>query len=142
MLEHSSDKPTTIYTVMPDFGEAYCWMIDDGVEHQGVGVCIAGCNGWHGKHPISAELHEEFMVWQAVFEKEYMLDYVGEFDQDAFDAKGLALARRLKMELGGSACVIYEKMDSGPDEHCEILADGSLLRLPSRSEMRGVGAGN
>lgn len=141
-MSHTSiATPTIIYTVMSDFGEAYCWMTDDGVEHEGVGVCIAGCNGWHGKHPVSSELHEAFMAWQAVFEEEGMLDYGGEFDQIAFDASGLALTRRLKTELGDRARVIYEKVESGPDERCEVLADGLLMRLPSRSEMLQVGAG-
>lgn len=126
--------PKTIYTIMPDFGEAYGWMIEDGVECRGVGVCIAGCNGWHGKHPISPELHEAFMAWQAVIEEEGMPDYIGEFDQATFDTQGLALVRRLKAELGDDARVIYENVESDPEERREILWDGWMLLLPSRAE--------
>ncbi|MFZ4538409.1 hypothetical protein [Propionivibrio sp.] len=128
--------PKIIYTIMPDFGGAYSWTIDDGIEYNGVGICNAAESGWYGQHPISQELHEAFVAWQKHYEEEcWPGDSTCGLDWEAFHCQGLSLARRLKAELGDSARVIYEAFEDTPEERREILADGSLLLLPNRKEL-------
>jgi hypothetical protein len=130
----------TIYTIMPDYGRAYGWIIKDGDETRGVGPNHAGFGGWGGDHQISDDLQDSFSEWQDVFESADCLPAEPlKFAWDSFHAQGVALARRLKVELGEAARVIYEKPYEDPareiDERREVLLDGSLFLLKSRSEL-------
>jgi hypothetical protein len=129
-----------IYTIMPDYGRAYGWVIRDGDESQGVGPNSAGFGGWGGDHPISDELSEAFDDWQSQFEQAAWFDENRQpFDWPCFHAQGIALARRLKAELGDVVRIIYQKPFEDPcreiDERREVLVDGSLIALPGRMQL-------
>lgn len=126
------------YTIMPDYGNAaYAWIRKPGAVGPGVGGNIAdGGTGWMGKHPISKELETDFAMWAIEFEGEVTDETELTFHWQDFHNRGLALARRLKTELGPDVRVIYEKPIEDPDcaieERREILPDGKLLRLKER----------
>jgi hypothetical protein len=131
-----------IYTIMPDFGSAYGWIIRDGDESRGVGPNHASSLfGWRGNHLISDDLRDEFEKWQSLFERQ--VDVLAEvdtyFDWKTFHEKGLELCLRLKQEVGDVARIVYEKPFEDPekeqDERREILSDGTLLPLPGRKEV-------
>ncbi len=134
-------KPKLIYTIMPDYGGAYGWIIRDGDESNGVGPNHADSEGWGGDHPISAGLHEAFVQWQSLFEGATLADdeTALRFDWESFHAQGIVLCQRLKAELGDAVRIVYEKPFEDPkraqEDRREILADGSLLRLPGRYEV-------
>lgn len=139
----------TVYTIMPDYGMGpYAWIRRSGdgfPADAGVGGNCADVTGWDGDHPISAALHEAFAAWVTEFERastnpghpgQVLLDWAD------FHACGLALARRLKAEVGEAAGVIYEKPAEDPDhakeERREVLADGSLALLPGMQSSSGA----
>ena len=63
-------------------------------------------------------------------------------DWAAFHTIGLALAWRLKCELGSAARVIYEKPREAPlcklNNRREVLLDGSLVKLAGITEIFGL----
>ncbi len=116
------------YTIMPDYGGAYGWINRDGTD--ALGPNHADTSGWGGDHPISEALQEDFAAWQNEFERapnEWKAD-IALLDWPRFHEQGMALARRLKAELGDAARVYYEKPFEDPNqrvnERVEILADG------------------
>lgn len=144
----SPEVPKTIYTIMPDYGGAYGWIIRDGDETHGVGPNHADTTGWYGDHPISDELQRDFREWQIRFEREVAPWRQGHplydlsFNWAWFHARGLELCRRLKQELGDVVRIVYIKASEDPDsdvEHRrEILLDGSLKLLPTLAELRCI----
>jgi hypothetical protein len=138
----SNTKAKTIYTIMPDFGGAYGWIIEDGDENTGVGVNHAGYYGWEGEHSISESLQKAFAEWQLIFDKDDSLwqnSHQSYFDWDFFHATGLKLCFQLKQELGDDVRIIYEKPFEDPNreqhERLEILLDGNVLELPNRNAL-------
>lgn len=135
------EVPKTIYTILPEHGGAYGWIIRDGDETHGVGPNHADTTGWDGDHPISDELHRDFREWQIRFEREVAPWRQGHplfdlsFDWTWFHARGLELCRRLKQELGDAVRIVYIKPSEDPDfkvdQRREILLDGSLRSLPT-----------
>lgn len=131
-----------ILTVMPDYGMGpFLWIDRSGDHSNGVGpnCCdsVARCKA----HPLSAELHEAFAAWVTEFEHFPMIDVHvidPSVDWDAFHARGLELARRLKAEVGDEYRVVYEKPYEDPgrviDERREIHIDGTLTVLPVPAE--------
>lgn len=134
-----------ILTIMPDYGQAYGWrQPSDAPPWAGVGGNIAGFGGWGADLPISNDLDNAFIEWQSEFESyawHASADKAGfaDFDWTHFHTRGLALASRLKAELGDAAVVIYEKPFEDPNrnehERTEILAGGKLRLLTSRNEI-------
>jgi hypothetical protein len=138
----SNIKTKIIYTIMPDFGGAYGWTIEDGDENTGVGVNHAGYYGWEGEHSISESLQKAFAEWQLIFDKDDSLwqnSHQSSFDWDSFHATGLKLCFLLKQELGDDVRIIYEKPFEDPNreqhERLEILLDGNVLELPNRNAL-------
>lgn len=124
-------------TVMVDYGNApFLWLVDR--PHQG-GVGRNLCDGawWHELVPMSEELWKRFAGWAIEFDRTHF-DVEGEdtdsWDWIAFHARGLQLARNLKVEVGDAYRVVYEKPCEDPnhriDERTEILASGELVPLP------------
>lgn len=135
----NSLKPKVIYTITPEYAGAYCWIITDGDESQGLGSSHAGSMfGWCDDHPISEGLQTKFEDWQLMFERDVSVwgDVDTDFDWEAFHKRGLKLCFWLKQEIGDAARIIYEKPFEDPnkdnDDRREILSDGSLLALPGR----------
>lgn len=130
---------------MPDFGFApYAWIKRPGSTPAGVGGNCADCHEWSGDHPISHELQQAFSAWVLEFERApFTDDRRLVLDWESFHRRGLDLSRQLKAELGDAVAVIYEKPHEDPardvDERREILADGTLLVLPSRHELAAIG---
>ncbi|MEI7432508.1 MAG: hypothetical protein WCL27_18840, partial [Betaproteobacteria bacterium] len=123
------------YTIMPDYGNAaYAWVRKPGEIRCGVGGNMADASGWSGAHPISMQLEADFTSWAVEFESKVRQDPSDRlFDWRNFHDRGLALARRVKAELGPDIKVIYEKPCEDPSDavemRTEILADGSLKTL-------------
>lgn len=125
------------YTIMPDYGDAYGWINDQGGD--ALGPCHADCIAWAGLHPIPDELHHEFVKWHATFAQAKGVSGFSSMlalDWAAFHAQGLLLTRRLKRELGDSVRVFYQKPYEDPNVHLherrEILDDGTVLELPDQ----------
>lgn len=119
------------YTIMPDYGGAYGWINRNGPE-DALGPNHADTCGWSGDHPISDELQAGFSEWQKDFESGTW-EQKGRsiFDWPRFHENGMALARRLKAELGDAARIYYEKPMEDPNrriqERLELLSDGSIV---------------
>lgn len=121
-----------IYTIMPDYGDAYAWVKYGDGDGPGVGSNVADSSGWYGNHTISEGLHRAFVEWQQLFERQTPVD--GDvslvFDWAAFHRQGLELARQLKAEVGQTVKVFYEKPTEDPgriyQERLEALSDGTF----------------
>ena len=119
------------YTIMPDYGGAYGWVNREGTY--ALGPNHADTSGWGGDHSISEELQEAFAAWQTEFElapNEWEAG-IALVDWPRFHERGVALARRLKAELGDAARIYYEKPCEDTNqrvaERVEILADGTVV---------------
>ena len=119
------------YTIMPDYGGAYGWINREATD--ALGPNHADTSGWGGDHSISEELQEAFAAWQTEFElapNEWEAG-IALVDWPRFHERGMALARRLKAELGDAARIYYEKPCEDPNqrvaERVEILADGTVV---------------
>jgi hypothetical protein len=126
-----------IITIMPDFGMSpYAWERDETDEHRGVGGAITDsvCGFENTPYKVSAALQREFREWAVHFERN--AGYPGNIDWPRFHEIGLALAKRLKKEIGDQARVVYERPYEDPIGRrlspVEVLADGTLRRLPLR----------
>ena len=103
----------------------------------GVGANL--CDGvfWDESFRMSEGLWRKFADWAIEFDRtEFYSDDIDEdWDRIAFHARGLELARWLKEEVGDTYRVVYEKPCEDPeyqvDERREVLADGTLVPLPS-----------
>lgn len=129
-----NQQPKTIYNILPEFGEAYCWIKQDGLITPYVGPCAASFGNWGGDHPVTPKLEELFSSWQATFEREVSVwGNDKKFDWSTFHKMGLELCIQLKQELGDAARVIYIKPSEDPnceiDSRREVFADGTFLLL-------------
>jgi len=130
-----------VYTVMPDFGHTFAWHKPIGL-HPAAGVG-SNCDGRIGEYSISEQLERDFSDWQSEFESAgWRRNKPDRFplDWNDYHRRGLDLTRRLKVELGESVCVVYEKPFEDPevdtDERREVLLNGRLAPLPSRSDLK------
>lgn len=143
--------PRTILTIMPDYGmSSFLWFNECGAEG---GLGPNCCDGTYkcDSHPISDELWRDLSEWSTEFARE-----TGDcgledgsagasFDWQHFHARGMALARRLKDEVGDAYRVVYLKPaedDGGrarPDARCEVLADGRTVPLRLLRELTLAG---
>lgn len=131
-MDHEAERQSTVrYTIMPDYGGAYGWINREGTDV--LGPNHADTSGWGGDHPISDELQADFAAWQMEFETAPMDGDAGIvlLNWSRFHDRGMALAGRLKAELGDAARIYYEKPVEDPNqrvhERVEILADGSVV---------------
>lgn len=131
------NKP--IFTIMPDFGGAYGWVRDD-IDQPSVGSCHADDSGWYAEPRVSDSLHKQFAEWQSEFEDFGRLsrEEAKYFDWVDYHRRGIALAHRLKAELGDKAIVIYEKAFEDPCHHDaerrEILLNSHVRKLPAKKQ--------
>ncbi len=131
----------TIYTIVPEYGGFYAWIITDGNESQGWGGGCGGSIYWGGDHPISEGLQQKFEDWQLLFERDVKpwADEEMDFDWQAFHERGLQLCHWLKDEIGDVARIVYEKPGEDPDyltdNRREILMDGTFKPLLGRKDV-------
>ncbi len=129
----SADAPYYL-KIMPDYGREYFWyqlpfhLVYGSLDPE----WYAQAEG--KKLPLG--LCSQFEAWYALFGAA-PLTYPGssaELDWDAFHARGIVLAKKLKAFLGDVAPIYYEKPMEDPnvfeDERFEIMADGTLRPLP------------
>lgn len=126
----------TTYTIMPDYGQAYCWITNGNAEaSNGVGGCCSLPRVHRGMRMHRHPLEREFEAWQLQFDRVPPHDFTG-FNWRQFHLEGIALARRLKVSLGDAARVVYEKPTEDPDheyqERREVMLDGTLVDLADR----------
>lgn len=123
------------YTIMPDFGNAaYGWVITPGEIRRGVGGNMADYTGWCGDHSISKQLEHDFAEWSLEFEKN--VDVYGnapDFDWENYHKRGLALARKLKSELGSEIRVRYVKPCEDPGSETNTCTEILLDFAPPKS---------
>lgn len=134
-----------ILTIMPDYGNApFLWLVDT-PGRKGVGGNICDAVGWGDWCRMSKELWERFADWAWEFEQtRFSSDDFdpASWDWGAFHEQGLKLATALKVEVGDSYRVVYEKPHEDPDmeidERREVLSGGALIALPSHRSTRIV----
>jgi len=132
LLDFLLDKmrKTHVYTVMPDFGHAWGWANEQAEYGDSAGV---NCNEFLGDDLlVSEELSHLLYEWQKAFEQSALSD-PNSIDWEDFHWRGLALAKRLKVELGDQVTVIYEKPFEDPTMHAneryEILRTGGVVPI-------------
>lgn len=135
-----------ILTVMVDYGNApFLWLVDS-PGPAGIGSNLCDGVSWDDSFPMPEGLWRKFADWAIEFDQTAF--YSSDFDADgwdwiAFHTRGLQLARSLKEEVGDSFRIIYEKPCEDPecrvDERREVLADGTLVPLPSLRGKRRIG---
>ena len=125
-----------IITIMPDFGMGpYAWLSEEDSGRGGVGGCMADAvGGFYGKEfNVSPELAQCFADWVIQFERGAYNN--PDFPWKEFHVEGIALARRLKAEIGTQARVLYcrpmEDPDDVSDRYVEFLNNGSVIYLAS-----------
>ncbi len=131
-------------TIMPDFGMGpYAWQKDASDDSTAVGANIADAvSGFKfTDYKVSDALEADFAAWVTWFTREALND-PPVMNWDAFHRQGLALARRLKAELGNQVRVVYDipvedpsyRTYRGIDVRTEILQDGKFKLIAFRSE--------
>lgn len=107
-------RPT--YTVMATVLGQFTWLKQVGTVSAGIGsVCGYGGDGvlaWTGPSPPSAQLVSHLSQWCLAYQQMQSAERPP-LHMLAFEAQGIALALRLKGELGESAQVMYR--DAGGD---------------------------
>ena len=127
-------------TIMPDFGMSpYAWIKDDSDKTTWVGTYLADAvSGFEfSAYNVSKALEAEFAAWATVFENHSDEEA---FNWTEFHARGIALARRLKRELGDQVRVVYDTPVEDPsyrtyrgiDVRTEILPGGELKLVAFR----------
>lgn len=126
-----------LITIMPDFGMGpYAWQKDAADKSTAVGANIADAvSGFRfTEYRVSNELEADFAEWALWFEHGAVGDRRFAMDWDRFHRQGIALARRLKAELGDQVRVMYDTPVEDPsyrtyrgyDVRTEILRGGKL----------------
>jgi hypothetical protein len=127
-------------TIMPDYGMGpYAWQKDASDTSTGVGANIADAvSGFkYTEYKVSKALEAEFAEWIGLFGNHGPKPG---FDWDSFHRRGIALARRLKAELGDQVRVVYDTPVEDPsyrsyrgyDVRTEVLAGGKLKLIAFR----------
>lgn len=110
----------------------WAWVKDADDESMCVGSCVTGGMEWMGDHAISVALVEMVNDWAKSFKPVWDSDAnIDSFDWAAFNARGFAIAKQLKAEMGCDFEVRYVKAGEDPtrvrDEGFEILKNGNVL---------------
>ena len=136
LLVPGRTRPIT-YTVMPDFGGAWCWQKPAGDEGKSVGELVGSNRSWSGLHPIPQELVDDFSDWQLEFDRHASTgadaSTYSEFRWREFHLQGTALCQRLKQLVGDSVQVLYDKPIEDPlgsnDSRLIFEMDGSFREI-------------
>jgi hypothetical protein len=139
-MQKKERDASPILTVMPDFGSGpFLWINREGDYYRGVGGNCCDSVSRCDNHPMSDALFDAFSKWIAEFETAPWVGWASgglDLNWPDFHTRGLALAKRLKIEVGAAFRVIYEKPAEDPAHHDherrEVLADGSVVPLPAR----------
>jgi len=106
-----------VYTLFLDTGtDTWLWMKEANDETTYIGQAVGVYRDWFGEHVISTELEQEATTWLLEFERAnlYNVENAQNFNWADFHTRGLALAKRLKRELGDEADVRYIKASEDP----------------------------
>jgi len=108
---------------MADFGNGpYAWRRGPEAGPPQVGGNIADAvGGFQSRYGISPGLQKEFAVWVTEFERDYENP---EFDWARWNEQGVALARRLKGEVGERFLVEYHYPWEDPHRGGEVVDIG------------------
>jgi len=119
-----------------DYGNAPFLWLRRSAGDPSVGGLICDGIDYDDDCPMSEGLWREFSPWACAFDGTtfYSDNYVADdWDWQAFHARGLHLAHRLKQEVGETHQVIYDKPVEDPnmgiEERREIFLDGTLQTL-------------
>ncbi len=106
--------------VMADFGNGpYAWRRGPEESRPRTGGNIADAvRGFQAHYGISQGLQEKFAAWVTQFERDYEHT---EFDWARWNEQGVALARRLKGEVGERFLVEYHYPCEDPHRGGEII---------------------
>lgn len=129
-------------TIMPDFGNGpFAWLKRTDDRGTGIGVCIADAvSGFrYTEFRVSPELEAGFREWAVRFERGARDNR--DFPWWQFHETGIALACRLKSEIGTAARVVYAKPPEDPwhreERRMEVLTNGELIAAERRYVPRG-----
>ncbi len=117
-----------VITIMPEVTGEYAWLKreDDGSTWVGPNIADSSCGFEFSEFKVSASIEHDFGNWVVRFARG---DDDPAFDWPAFNREGIELARRLKLEIGDQARVIYTQPSEDPSAvrtlRTEILADGT-----------------
>lgn len=130
-------------TIMPDFGDIYCWWSREEESEHKLSVGTAGSlpQVRVGTKKRSNPLEPAFDQWYAEFVAiPFNPDAWAHYDWRSFHREGIRLSRKLKRQLGEGYRVIYEKPTEDPNfwnnERREVQLDGTLTLLKSRAEIK------
>jgi hypothetical protein len=135
--------PQAGLVISADGQGAWAWeFVDDTSSPYWLGACIASGKNWTGRQPIASGLPEQFDRWQKRFSLidlsllEDGQDQVGDFSVRQFHSEGVALAKKLKLEVGGRFRVFYEVPASDPNFRpitmYEVTIEGDVVRYVHR----------
>ena len=112
-METQPDQPKSTLCVMADFGMGpYAWLRGPNKSAPRVGTNVADAVvGFDEEFKISSTLQTDFAGWVTRFEAEYDSS---DFDWEVWNEQGIALARRLKEEVGPQYLVEYHYPSEDP----------------------------
>lgn len=115
------------------YGNGWAWLGRQGQRE--LGICVGSNSTWSGEDIIPDELLGEFAVWHSDFEKSYPTD---SYDWDAFEKRGIALAKRLRGHLPDDMPLYYLEpcncfMPGGYDR-----PEGPVLQILPNGEVNEV----
>jgi len=132
----------TTYTVMATPAGEFAWVKHVGDKSVGAGtVCgkrVAATPIWAGPAQISASLALDLARWCAAYAERPREVATTSPSDDPYEAQGIALALRLKAELGNSIIVLYRAAGGDPStpnlggDTVEIVADTRRYSFSAR----------
>lgn len=125
------DENTPILSVMADFGSGpYAWLQTAG--RRGIGACIADVDGFPEEYNVSKSLIQDFTAWIIEFESQC---FQGTLDWPQWNAWGLALSRRLMLEIGDRYRIVYHRpvedpqYRNGSSDDIFLITESALVPL-------------
>lgn len=127
-----TDSPYYV-KIMPDYGEYFWYRLPFHLLYESLSPeWLIKADGLL----LPADLRKQLQAWYLVFGAAPVSHpgFCADIDWEAFHARGIALARKLKAFLDDVAPVYYEKPMEDPnvheDERVEVMADGTLRPFP------------
>jgi len=127
MISAQKNTPKGIYTIYADFGVGeFLWYKDETETPLIGGNMYSLMDQYYEDTIMSPVLYQAFRDWAELYMGIYknIRDTNNEYDWDAFNKKGMQLAKKLKLELGDAVIVRYVKPDLDPQrvrgEYIEI----------------------
>jgi hypothetical protein len=123
-----------IITIMPGFENTCAWLNDDYDDGRLSHSIADAANGFHFTgFKVTPELEQGFANWMAPYVRSEHTQ--PGFSWKEFHEAGIALARRLKAEIGAEARVLYCHPSADPDTttepYIEFLNNGKMIYLAS-----------